>query len=397
MKQAPLDEVERLSWRVEEKPGSRSEYIPALDGLRFLAFLSVFLRHSLAQTPLATDPNSVVARYAWGIGSFGWMGVDLFLCLSAFLLTRLLLVEKDRFGYINIPHFFFRRALRIWPLYFLMILVGFGLAPFARLIIMKAAVNSNSALWQHHLIPFSLFLGNWSTAMFGYAKSPQLSLLWTVSLEEQFYLLLPLVIAALPRRTLVFVAIGGIVFSVLVRTWLTANAVGTTTIYTITPTRLDSFSVGILLAIFAPQVRAWASQPARSLLLVIVLLALLTMIHLTGSVDLAGNHLIYLYVLVACSAGCALILALSPTWFSRLLERRPMIYLGKISYGLYALHLTALMFVNLVADRFQLLPIVRMIGGLCLTIVMAAGSYRYLERPFLKLKLRFTSVPSRPV
>jgi peptidoglycan/LPS O-acetylase OafA/YrhL len=372
------------------RPIRSSEYVPALDGLRFLAFFAVFIRHTLAAWSFLADPNAPASVEVWTFGQYGWMGVDLFLALSAFLLTRLLLVERERFGKINVPRFFARRALRIWPLYFALLAVGFSTSQ------VVGADYIDPMILRHHLLAFSLFLGNWSSALYGFAQSPLLALLWTVSLEEQFYLLLPLVIAAIARRrSLALVAFGAMAFSILVRTWLLANGAKSTTLYLITPTRLDSFAMGILLALAAPEVKRWASHARNKVLLSGILLAALLLIFVTGSRDRPGPHLIYMYPLIAICAGCALTFALVPGWFSGLLSRKPLTYLGKISYGLYALHGGALWIVGLVSTSLPFA--VRFALSLALSVALASVSYRYLERPFLLVKQRFTVVPSRPV
>lgn len=353
----------------------RSEYVPALDGLRFCAFATVFAYHAKLTTR-------------------GWLGVDLFFCLSAFLLTRLLLVERQRFGRIDVPHFFTRRVLRIWPLYGLMLILGFGVIP----LVTGSRWYPDASMWRHHLIPFLVFLGNWSTGLFNFPPSTALSLLWTVSLEEQFYLLLPLAISAISRaRVLTWIALGSFLFSVMVRVWLVSNHTGALTVYTITPTRLDAFAVGMLLAIHRDTLLSWLRRPWRPLLVVVGGGAMIAVIGALGNADEPGYHLIVLYAVVGVLAGCALLLALIPGPFARILGQPALVYLGKISYGLYVFHQTALLFARIFSRHIGAPNAVTVVVALALTIAIATVSYYVVERPFLLLKERFTVVKSRPV
>ena len=119
------------------------------------------------------------------------MGVELFFILSAYLMTSLLLKEFDATGSISIGKFFIRRILRIWPLYFFALFVGFFAIP----VVWKYGFGSTEhiQLLKTYLLPYLLFLGNFAIANFGYpetAASSALALLWTISAEEQFYLFL---------------------------------------------------------------------------------------------------------------------------------------------------------------------------------------------------------------
>ena len=160
-------------------------YSPQLDGLRFCAALAVFIHHTPA------------IPFLGGIKAQGWVGVDLFLCISAFLITRLILIEHERTGAFSLKSFYIRRALRIWPLYF-----GFVTAALVLTLLYRSMpVPDAFGWWASHLT----FSANLFTAMYGYGQQLMFtSHLWTISLEEQAYLVLPLVLtlylAAKPSR-----------------------------------------------------------------------------------------------------------------------------------------------------------------------------------------------------
>ena len=110
-------------------------YVPQLDGLRFIAFLLVFAHHGQRLSNLLSS-GSIGRSVLDFLERRGWFGVDLFLVLSAFLITSLLLIEYDRHRNISLRGFYMRRILRIWPLYYLMTMVGFFLLPWLSLFAM---------------------------------------------------------------------------------------------------------------------------------------------------------------------------------------------------------------------------------------------------------------------
>ena len=123
-------------------------YFQNLDGLRFFCFLTVFFYHGFHTESAAVKDSGLYQFFKWGIAENGFLGVNFFFVLSGFLITYLLIKEKELNGKINIIHFWFRRILRIWPLYFICVFVGFGLFPFAKT--MMGGVSTESAnIWYY--------------------------------------------------------------------------------------------------------------------------------------------------------------------------------------------------------------------------------------------------------
>ena len=163
-------------------------YFPTLDGLRFLAFMLVFIHH------MFPTPDLILHT----ITNFGWGGVHVFFALSAFLLTRLLRAEHEKTGTISVGRFFMRRGLRIWPLYFVVI-AGATVIWGVRL------EDTNGIVRLLGLLTFTdnILTGLASHEAFPYNPNPYLMHLWTIGLEEQFYLILPFVLkATLGRKKL---------------------------------------------------------------------------------------------------------------------------------------------------------------------------------------------------
>ncbi len=161
-------------------------YRPELDIIRFLAFFGVFVSHSVP----------VRMRFLHQLSSMGAMGMSLFFVLSSFLITELLRLEKQRTNTINISAFYIRRVLRIWPLYFLFI-------AFAVII---------GSIWPEFNVPgraiiaMLLLSGNWYVVLVGYL--PKLLVpLWSISLEEQFYLVWPTLCRRLGKVALIGISI----------------------------------------------------------------------------------------------------------------------------------------------------------------------------------------------
>lgn len=179
-------------------------YYPGLDGIRALAFAMVYGFHAHQFDPSAylagwfelpmiwlLDPLveglggptvSFRLKY-WLVRPFqpnGWAGVQVFFVLSGFLITTLLLREKERYGRVDLRAFWVRRALRIWPLYYLVVAIGFGLLP-------QLGGGTSATAWRERygaqLPAFLVFLGNWSIIKFGQLPD-QVSILWSVCVEE---------------------------------------------------------------------------------------------------------------------------------------------------------------------------------------------------------------------
>ncbi len=218
-------------------------YHPELDVLRFFAFALVFVAHAFQRM----SPNDLYSRIGLapvymrpisGVIHRGGFGVDLFFVLSAFLITELLLRERRRRGTIDVRSFWIRRILRIWPLYF-------AFLTFA-IIVVPPLLGQMIPFW--HRIAFFTFVGNYVLAARP-EVSQVVSILWSVSVEEQFYLLWPLVVFFFFKR-LRLIAAGLWIFSFTVRTLLILGGTGFLPIWYNTFTRMDPIACGMLLALW---------------------------------------------------------------------------------------------------------------------------------------------------
>lgn len=215
-------------------------YYPALDALRFFAFLLVFLHHALPHDDVyyaATGVPLFLAPVLVTLSMAGMYGVDVFFVLSAYLITELLLREKASYAQVDVRWFYLRRILRIWPLYFAFI----GLA-----VVLPFIVPSQHLEWRA-VFAFLFLSGNWWIAFNGLPASVVYPL-WSVSIEEQFYLIWPRVVRRLGERGLVITAVALLLTANIVRFVLCLYTTSMQ-LWCNTFVRLDPIAIGILIAV----------------------------------------------------------------------------------------------------------------------------------------------------
>lgn len=362
-------------------------YRPELDLLRFFSFLAVFAVHTLTYPVdylVKRHVPVLLAKIALPFVYGGAFGVDLFFVLSAYLITDLLLREKQQFGHLNIRAFYMRRILRIWPLYYV----------FIATVVIFPALDLAHQFRPQFLIPFLLFVGNWSFVLLGWPASIIVPL-WSVSVEEQFYLLWPPLVARLTRERIVVAAWIMVASANAVRVYEIVISHSTAVhLWANTLAHLDSLAAGIGMAVLMRgRVPDWRIGNRLVLAVAAVLLFALRG-YFVGEMKTPqslGDVLGYPVVVVGC---CLFLIS-----FLGLRVRVPFLtYLGKISYGLYVYHMLAVRLAErMLPEAGGVVHIVeRLLLALSLTIVISAVSYSVIEKPFLKLKRRFTFVDSRP-
>jgi len=371
-------------------------YRPELDVLRFLAFLSIFIVHRMDMVPI--DP----AQHFWfyNISLLGNFGVPVFFLLSAFLITELLTREGDRLGTIHVGSFYMRRILRIWPLYFA---VFFGLVLLNRFI--PGAGSSDPGSW----LAFSLFGGNWYIAFHGWFRAAYpVNPMWSISVEEQFYIVIPLIVFLGRRSGLKIVSIALLVVSYVMVTWYAWRGWhGFSSQWTNSFVQFQFFSAGTLLSLSlkgrAPQ---WNIVLHLLGILTGVILLFVASVYFGVHADRPSSTVLqapigWFLVLLGTMLFFLSLLGTSARYLPRLI-----VYLGRISYGLYLFHALFYFLVFRIwkeqllslSERLHLADWNGAIGTIivfCVTVLVAHLSYQFYERPFLRLKRRFTFVPSR--
>ncbi len=376
----------------ERKSDSSAErfYRPELDVLRFFAFFGVFIFHAAPHTRDFYDAAGAphwLSSFLISLFGAGAYGVDLFFALSAFLITSLLLRERDHTGTVDLRGFYLRRILRIWPLYL----------AFVALAAIAGRIFPSQHLGAGYILGFTFLAGNWVYVFHGLPHSFAIPL-WTVSIEEQFYLTWPLALRKARGRRLAVIAIGVLLLAHILRAWMVVTGASINAMEYNTFTRLDPIALGILIALFQKQLPAFVRWQRWALILggIAAFVSAYAMSALENSATVSTWQVAAAHSLTAFAATAVLLGVLgTPQTFSK---RRALIYLGKISYGLYVIHELA----HLLAKQiFPASSPLRVVGqsaiSLAITIALAAASYRWLETPFLRLKEKFAHVQSRPV
>ena len=239
-----------------------------------------------------------------------------------------------------------------------------------------------------------LLAGNWVCAIQGFAGS-WVDPLWSVSLEEQFYLAWPLLAKVIRPSYWTLVAALMIIVALVSRMALVSNHAGYTAVWCNTFTRLDTIACGILVARGLHGERPNLSRPLM-LILAITSLSIPVLVERFTPVEAGAQPAVallgYPAIAIACAIYLLIILSMRfdrlPVWMTA-----PLIYLGRISYGLYVFHVLAISLANHTGSA----GFTALLLAACITVSCASISYRWLERPFLRLKARFAHVASRPI
>ena len=351
-------------------------YYPALDGLRGLAILLVLCCHHFRFIPFF---------------EFGWVGVDLFFVLSGFLITDILLKTKENKNFLS--NFYIRRIIRIFPLYYGALLLFFFIAPFLQsLAVQYNYYQSNQAMsWFH--------LQNW---LYIFHQKPNDFLLlnhfWSLSVEEQFYLVWPFFILAVKsHKRLAQVACSILAACILSRfaSWFYFGN-GYSNFYFQYMTRLDGLCIGSLVAIW--RFSAYEQTKKKLFTLVSILLgAHLVTLVLAKTVFPGLPHFQFFgYSTIAAIGGPIIYFAVEKrnAFTKALIENSPLRYLGKISYGLYVYHWPVLVLLkiyfmdNLVDIGYSRYTsnVILSLAGLTLTVTLSILSYHLFEKKILALK-----------
>jgi peptidoglycan/LPS O-acetylase OafA/YrhL len=380
----------------KELSSGRRFYRPELDALRFFAFLCVFAFHRMDY--VAVDPASQPLAYA--IGTAGAFGVPIFFLLSSFLIVELLLREREQTGSVHIKSFYVRRILRIWPLYF---------AAFFGLVVLGHYLPDVGPKTYSSWIAFLLFAGNWYIVRHGWIAGP-IDPLWSIAVEEQFYIAVPLLARLGGRRILAIVSIVLLIVSYVTSAHYARLVYsGESGQWVNSWFQFQFFAAGALLAM---ALHGRAPHWPMALRVIVFVGASGCWIYavMGPGVKSYDAHT----TVAGAMGGWLLVLLGSILFFVSTLGTpehyvpRWLMYLGRISYGLYIFH--SLMFYLVFEAGERWLPrrtavlhlpasVVPALGTslvLMLSIASAGLSYRYFEKPFLKLKERFTFVRSRP-
>ena len=344
-------------------PGTSFGHISALDGVRGIAVMLVLLHHS----NLLTD------------GAGGSVGVSLFFVLSGYLITSLLVAERSRTGSLNLGRFYWRRVIRLLPPFALVVGVSAGSLLVAG--DLGEAIRTTAGA--------SSYVSNWIMAQGGEWFGP-MSHSWSLAIEEQFYLIWPVVLIALwpvvaRWGTPVLVALA--VAATVLRPVLDGVGVPPARISFGTDTQADGLLIGCALAFWSAGGRLatwwWLGPVGLAALVSVAWLTPFGMWYLDGGQTAA-----------VLGAGALIIAATGrPDRLTRaLLENRWLDYMGKISYSAYLWHYPVMWHAGVIDHK----PTVMSLATIAISLALAILTHRYVEQPMLRWRDRRSAAQSIP-
>ena len=353
-----------------------------MDGVRGIAIAAVLLFHfGSLYAPLSPGTLDTVLRR---LPASGWVGVALFFVLSGFLITGILLDARGSRHYF--PSFYMRRVLRIFPLYYGVLLVVFVLVPLA---------THHQFVAPARQIAFWLHASNWTTAFDPFA--PLVTNFWTLSVEEQFYLVWPAAIAFIPRRAHLPLCIALLLTPLVLRNipyLLRIQAAHPDFMYRLTPFRVDTLAAGALVAILVRSRHRFPSLALPAALAGAGIIAAL-LVNARGQFSAGAIPVVrfgYTAVLLLCSALVLYAYQRRGSAGTAWLRTRALTGLGKYSYGIYVFHGIVRYFLPHLTAH---LPPTRMVQasvaafGIALSLAISFASFHLYEKQFLRLKTRF--------
>ena len=394
--QEPLDESLNLPQEqvttgntVHTQPENRAFY-PALDGLRAVAFFMVFLEH-------------------YRIQPWGGAGVDVFFVLSGFLITGILWDSRNDAH--RVRNFYVRRTLRIFPLYYAVMLAIVLTIPF-----FHWDLNWKWLVWPLYVGNFARFLhaAGYNSPLqrlgdaqvFSHQTTLFLGHFWSLCVEEQFYLVWPwFVFFIRSRRVLLWICSGSVVVCLTLRclgmAFLPQGMLDNQALYRLTPFRLDALLLGGLLALVLrgpakeAVLRGARYAAPAGLFVVLLWMALSPYGKIWHAKDYVYPWWTYAWGLTVIDllAAVVILVAIQPgTLLYQGLKLGPLRWMGRISYGAYLFHDIPHLTYNFIGYRIEPAHAKRwvMLTALVSTFALAQLSYKFLETPFLNLKARWT-------
>jgi peptidoglycan/LPS O-acetylase OafA/YrhL len=357
-------------------------YLPGLNGIRAIAALIVVISH-ISQLFKAHLNFSFPAYFGGGLA------VTLFFVLSGYLITYLLILEKEKFNTIDLKAFYLRRILRIWPLYYIVIIASIAVMFFLyqQNLLSKNHNNLNAT------VLFAFFAGNLAESIYQLAFTP-IGVLWSVAVEEQFYLFWPLLLKFCKPSTNVFLSflLAFSVLKIIIRIFLSDTFLSSL----ISLTRLDCMAIGAIGACFVLNTRLYDkyvyplifSKQIQLLSWVISIIGFTTLKMPLSIFSDDFYAVFFVFLIINISQNKNALINLESKIFN---------FLGRISYGIYMYHvLVIFVFQKLVYNQvdnifyyFSYLSII-----VILTVVMAYLSNRYIETYFLKKKTLLAKIKS---
>lgn len=362
-----------------------------LDGLRFLSFLIVFLYHSFYTEHAQILDNDFYLFLTDRLFANGNLGVNFFFVLSGFLITYLLIEERLKTGKIDVLNFWMRRVLRIWPLFYFALLFGFFGFPILKSFF--GQVPNESANIGYYLA----FLNNFDVIKNGLPDASILGVLWSVAIEEQFYLLWPLILFKLPIKKY------WIPFCVIIGTSLCYRAITnvnlTNEFHTLSC--IGDMAIGAFAAWLIKKegvLDSFKKIKKYQIILVYLLFGVIVLFRKELFFDIYFLRVVERLFIAVVIAIIILEQNFSDNSFYKMKNFKSISKLGSITYGLYCLHFIGILITITLSrkigynDSVYTVVFVETLIALVLSIIIAKISFKFLETPFLKLKEKFNKL-----
>lgn len=381
-------------------------YFKNLDGLRFIAAFLVILHH--AQYFKSNSQFILSSKFATYFEHTGKMGVNLFFVLSGFLISFLLMKEKKVTDTIHLKKFYIRRILRIWPLYF-----AYGIAVtllsglFFHDIGASATVGSKDLVY--NIIFLLLFAVNIQFVTIGHNPG-MVEIIWSVCLEEQFYLVWPLILKRYAKSIKILIIsllLTGLASKLILSLAVSVFHLGTEYKllfnYVMLPNKVELFAAGMGGAyLYFHKEKLKSLFDFIQIIPVQIVIVCLSILYTFTDLYLKGEFSYYLSDYAACIIyGSLVLLIVQPRCFIHL-EYPILKTLGKISYGIYLFHppichlsLILMTKVIKVPNSFMAYDIIYPLLASFATCLLAYLSYEWFEKRFLKMKTKYAVIKTR--
>lgn len=395
-----------------QKSKDSKVYFPGLNGIRFFAAFSVIFHHVEQTKWWINDPATNQYPNLWlsmFCDNIGHKGRIIFFVLSGFLITYLFLAEINKTGTLNLRKFHTRRVLRVWPVYLIVVLFGFLLLPLYTNIPYHYGVSFNESIQEGYWLKFGFFFFMMANiARFLWQPVLGISQLWSIAVQEQFYLVWPFLTRLFKNYFLPFVIFfiaSKVSIEVLLKIyrenyeWFPNQIITLNRLSTIIKWweifAVDQLAIGALCAYLFFHKKMSILNFVYNKWVVVVTTIIYTYLFFI-KVDFYGHT----FVEGIIAAVLMLNISTNPK-FPVKLENRTYNYLGNISYGIYLFHNIAMITVlnymlkySLFSTNDIMFNVVFYAGTVVLTLAISAFSYKYIENYFLKLKSKYEVIKS---
>ena len=342
------------------------KYFGSLDALRCISILAVIWHHAGCDE-----------IFGWHFFSRGNQGVTLFFVISGFLITTLILRERDRTGGISLKDFYFRRTLRIFPLYYAV------LALYVVVVFVMERNLEPGKMFFHNLPYYLTYTSNWFVSIEG--ERVIFYFAWSLATEEQFYLVWPWV-EKFFRRSWMFVLIAALVLDNAIHFGWLAHLLPP-----LAATILSSVATPILLGVLLAHllhdpkgfrwIGTWAGKPWMSIAAGFLAIGVLSIP--------TTNHWSKLFIDIGFFWLVASFVVNEKHFLAPLCRFRPVVWIGRISYGMYLFHMLCISFARRLPGLGEQSPVLHFLVGTVLVTIVASLSFLLFESYFLRLKERF--------